>query len=73
MTTQEIEQVVLAITQVSLLFNQFFLSKRMSDGMTRMAGTKSKVDENHDKLKNIESYLIIIESKIGEICKKRLP
>lgn len=67
MTNSDMEQIILAIAQLSILINQFFMSHKMKEGMMRIANNKDKVNDIYSQLEEIKSYFVVIEDKVDKI------
>ncbi len=67
MTASEMEKIILAIAQLLVLSNQYFMSHKMKEGMKKIAGNKDKVNSIHEQINTIKSYFVVIEDKIDKI------
>lgn len=67
MNTQEIEQIVLAISQTMLILNQLFMTKKMNEGMGKLAKDKNQLNKISKNLSDIADLLTALEDRINDL------
>ncbi len=67
MNTQELEQVILAVTQIILLLNQLFMTKKMKEGMSKLGRNKDAFNDFQESILKLNNQLELLEDRLCDL------